>query len=81
MITKEDFDAWKDNPVTEVVLSAVKSIADGAQAEWLQASWQNDTIDPAFRAALKAKEQLALDFVEMAYEDLEAWQQEPSRPE
>ena len=77
--SREDFDAWKDNSVTETVLAAVQAIADGARDEWLQASWQNDVIDPAFRAALKAKERLALDLVDMEYEDLTAWQHEPGR--
>jgi uncharacterized phage-associated protein len=74
MITKEDFEAWQTNPVTEAVLSAVKRIGEGAKGEWLQASWNGGQLDPAILAALKAKETAYIDLSDISYEDIEEWQ-------
>ncbi len=74
MITKEDFEAWQTNPVTEEVMAILHRLAEGAKQEWLQASWNGGNIDPVFLAGLKAKETVANDFADMTYEDIEEWQ-------
>lgn len=76
VITPEDFEIWRGNPVTEFVLACVKQIGEGAKAEWLKASWDGGALDPAFLAGLKAKEQIAKDMAELSYEDIKQWQQD-----
>lgn len=75
---KEDFEAWLTNPITEAVMASVKALGEGARAEWDAASWVGDTIDPVLRAGLKAKEQVCNDLTTLAYEDIEAWLEQPN---
>lgn len=38
-ITREEFDAWRDHPVTRFVMAAVMRAAVEQQAEWMDVTW------------------------------------------
>lgn len=78
-ITKEDFETWRDNPVTEEVFRAFDRLAERAKAEWLSMSWDKGQCDPVVRADLKARAEVVQDFREMTHEDLEAWLNDESK--
>lgn len=54
MITREDFSMWRDNHITQVVMSVMRKVAEDARQEWIDASWDGGDIDPAFLASCKA---------------------------
>lgn len=41
MITREDFDRWRDDPVTRMVFRALRSDADAQRDAWMKQSWDN----------------------------------------
>lgn len=78
-ITKEDFDAWRDSPVTEAVFKAFDILGERAKAQWVAASWEKGQCDPVLRADLKARAEAVEDFRSMKFEDLEEWLNEDGK--
>lgn len=72
-ITKEDFEAWRDNIVTEEVFRAFEHLADLAQQKWLAMSWGKGQCDPLVLADLRARAQVVEDFRTLRFEDIEEW--------
>ena len=69
-IEPEDFAAWRDNPITEIVFRYLKKQAAACKDEWLAASWGAGNSDPLLLADLRAKEQMLTDLSELKYEDI-----------
>lgn len=79
-ISKEDFDAWRDNHVTEEVLRACSIMHDTVKDVWLQASWGAGKSDPLLLAELRAKAHVWQDVMNLSFETLEeALGYEPER--
>lgn len=76
-IEKEDFEQWRDNPVTEQVFARLRQLAERAKEEWLAASWGKGILDPQLLADLRARAEVANDFCELTYE--EVTEDEPER--
>lgn len=70
-ITKEDFDAWLANPVTEAVHAALEKFAARAEQTWIAVSWHGDKIDPLQQRDLKARATVALDLRNWKLEEIE----------
>lgn len=70
--TKEEFEAWRDHPVTEDVFRALKQLGEEAKSVWLQASWGKGQCDPVLLADLRARAEVVNDLRELSFEELEA---------
>jgi hypothetical protein len=70
-IEKEDFDAWRDNPITQAVMKRVSAIAEEAKQHWLAISWEGGSADPLILADLRAKATIANDLVNLKHEDID----------
>jgi hypothetical protein len=75
-ITKDDFDAWKGNPVTEAVFKALEAVAEEAKQKWITASWDSAQCDPLMLREMKGRAEVALGLVSMDYDFLEEQQDE-----
>lgn len=71
MIEKDDFEAWRENPVTLAVFRALTIKAEEAKAKWQSASWDGGRCDPLLLADLRARAEIASDIVELSHEELE----------
>ncbi len=72
-IEKEDFDSWRDHPITQEVMRAFDLLGEKAKEKWLAASWGRGQCDPLLLADLKARAEVVQDFREITFEDLEEW--------
>lgn len=71
--TKEDFDAWRGNHVTEEVFRAFDRLGERAKQDWLAKSWGQGQCDPVLLADLKARAEVVEDFRTIQFEDIEEW--------
>ena len=78
-ITKEDFESWRDNPVTEEVFRAFDRLAEKAKQDWLAKSWVHGSCDPLYLADLRARAEVVEDFRKITIEDLEEWLKDEER--
>lgn len=69
-ISAEEFAAWRDDPVTQVVLKAHADMVELQRAGWMAASWDGGDCDPLLRAALKARADAYTAIAECTYEDI-----------
>jgi uncharacterized phage-associated protein len=72
-IEKDDFEAWRDNPITQAVFKAFDMLGEKAKQQWLTASWQNGNTDPLMLADLRARAEVVEDFRNVSLDDLEEW--------
>ena len=72
-IAKEQFDAWKENPVTEEVFRALQAMAETSKEEWVAASWGQGIADLNMLRELRARADAAQDMIDIEYSDLEEW--------
>lgn len=70
MIEKDDFDAWRAQPVTEAVNKALVMLAERNKQKWIDASWNGNNADPLVLADLKARAEMATDLSELTLEEL-----------
>jgi hypothetical protein len=68
-LEKDDFDAWRSDPVTVEVMRVVQRLADRAKEKWLEISWAGGSADPVMLADLRARAEIATDLFEMTFED------------
>jgi hypothetical protein len=69
-ISREDFDLWLANPVTEAVLTAVGQNAEDNRAQWVAMSWDGGDANPVALAEMRARAQTALDLSDFEFDDL-----------
>ena len=72
-ISKEDFETWLANPITEEVFRAFERLGVKAKDSWLTESWGKGNVDPVFLADLRARSQVIEDFRTITLADLEEW--------
>ncbi len=53
--SREEFDAWFDDPATQFVLAAFAGIAAECKAEWERKSWEGGAADPVLLTELRAR--------------------------
>ena len=70
-ITKEDFEGWRNNLVTEEVFRAFDRLGERAKQTWLAASWGKGQCDPVLLADLRARAEVVEDFRKLEFETLE----------
>lgn len=75
MIDKDEFDAWRDNEVTQAVFRLLERKQDEAKQKWLAVFDGSDDVDPqkllGFRIALRAKADVMGEIMDLAFEDIE----------
>lgn len=71
-IEKDDFDAWRDNAVTQAVFAALEGLAERAKKAWVTASWDRGENDPLLLADLRARAECMRDVTEITFEELES---------
>ena len=71
MITREDFDLWRDNPVTVHVFKQFGKVAQVAKDAWVQSSWDKGDADPNLLIELRAKAEIVNDLITVSYEDID----------
>lgn len=79
MITEEDFEVWKANPVTEAMSRMLRAKKDDAERYW-SGALKDLTIDAARLALLKVELSAKLEFIEdiigLSEEDLRDYEQD-----
>lgn len=53
--SREDWEAWKENPVSQFLFLALRKAAARQQAEWLSQSWQAGKADPLALCELRTR--------------------------
>lgn len=53
--TAEDFEAWRDNPVTQWVMRGLDDVSSRCRQTWLEASWGRGEVDPILLCELKTR--------------------------
>lgn len=53
--SEDEFDAWKDDPVTQFVLGALSLAADAQAQEWTKASWSTGQANPLLLHELRTR--------------------------
>jgi hypothetical protein len=43
--TPEDFEAWRENPITQLVMAGFSAMAERAKAKWQSDAWSNEYLD------------------------------------
>lgn len=71
MITKDDFDAWRDNEVTQAVFRAIELEIEKAQEMWLARSWGDGIADERLLIAVRERASVARDLIDYDFDDLE----------
>lgn len=71
MITKDEFELWQAQPVTEQVFKALARMEDNAKERWLRISWDTMDANQAKLVELKAWAEAAKDLRELTFEELE----------
>lgn len=66
--TSEDFDAWRDNPVTRWVMAALKTAADENKELWMLQSWEQRKLDPLELSDLRVRADAYMAMAETPYE-------------
>lgn len=69
-ISAEEFAAWRDDPVTQVVLKAHADMAELQKTAWIAASWEGGNADPLALTALKVRAEAYSAISECSYEDI-----------
>lgn len=69
-IEPEDFKAWLDNPVTEVVLKKLREQAESIKELWLHECWNANEWDQIKQTKHRAEAQMLFDIANMTYEGL-----------
>ena len=53
--SEDEFDAWKDDPVTQFVLGALAVAADEQKDEWVKATWGTGEANPILLHELRTR--------------------------
>lgn len=70
MITAEEFEAWKANPITEMVLNHVAGQVEACRTAWMAASWDGGEADPVRLMVLKERARLAQELANIELGDI-----------
>ena len=70
-ITKEEFDDWKQNPITECISKIMSMRAEQLKEEWVQSSWVHGALKSELLADLRARAQAHEDFATLDWETVQ----------
>jgi uncharacterized phage-associated protein len=72
-IEKDDFEAWRDSPITQAVFAAFDKLGESAKDKWMAMSWGEGKPDPLQLADLRARAEVVEDFRKVTLADIEEW--------
>lgn len=84
-MTRDEFDAWRVNPVTRWVFAAIENARQQEKAEWLRISWDGAPPDgktsPAALIELRTRYDALGELIENGFENWSEWngELEPER--
>lgn len=67
-ITKEDYEAWLEQPITRMVMSGVKRYAEAQRMSWSTMSWQSGVANQPALDRLKVRADAYLGLADLTYE-------------
>lgn len=67
-MTRDDFEAWAESPVTQWVFRAVRNAAQLQKEDWDRRSWENGEADPLALVELRARADAYSAIAETPYE-------------
>ena len=69
-ISAEEFDAWREDLVTQWVLAELGKAAAAQKAAWTEMSWGNGIVDPTELHILKTRADAYSVLAEVTFEDI-----------
>lgn len=66
--SQDEFDAWRDNPITRWVMGACAKAAAENRQSWIEASWGAGNADPLLLVELKTRADAYLALEQTRYE-------------
>lgn len=69
-VSAEEFDAWRDDPVTAWVMSELNKAAEKQRDGWLAASWDDGGCDPIVLNTLRTRADAYRALAELSYADI-----------
>lgn len=66
--TEEEFEAWRDHPITQWVMAAYRALAEEQKAAWLQQSWDAENNDREALLVMKTRADSYLAIVESGHD-------------
>ena len=60
--TREEFAAWRDDPVTQFVMTALRRNADECREEWMKRSWEAGEADEKLLIAMRERHDALMGF-------------------
>lgn len=66
--SREDFEQWRDNPVTRWVFAALKTAADENKELWVMQSWEERKLDPLELSDLRVRADAYMAMAETEYQ-------------
>lgn len=70
-LTKEEFEAWRESPMTEIVMRALQSLADRHKQRWVDLSWNSGISDRELLLELRHRASAFEEVVGMTFEGLQ----------
>jgi hypothetical protein len=79
--SRDEFEIWRDNPITQWVLEGFRRAGDLQPADWLRSSWGDGEPDRNFLIRKRAMAAVYSDVVNVSHEDVAAFYEPPKEPE
>lgn len=67
--SRDEFEAWRANPVTQFVLAGVKNVADAQAADWFEKAWGGGDLSELLRERLRTRAESFTELANITIED------------
>jgi hypothetical protein len=67
--SRDEFEAWKADPVTAFVMAGVKNIADAQATDWFSKAWGGGNLSEVLRERLKTRADSFMELVGLTVEE------------
>lgn len=67
-ITKDEFQLWREHPITEWVFAALKAASEAQKQAWIDSSWASGVADPRVLIELNTRADAYRALYETEYE-------------
>lgn len=77
-ITPDEFQDWRDHPITQWVFKAIEHGAEAQRQGWLDASWEDNRADPLLLCELRTRADAYRAIIDTSFE---RWSELHEHPE
>lgn len=70
---REDFDAWRKDPVTKYIFAGIAKAMAAEKAEWMRQSWDGGTADQLQLTELRTRADALGELIDNTYEKWLNW--------